>query len=217
MTRKSSRRDFLRGKSAARAMANAAQAALPDGSPDGRRYVAGQAEKGYLLQICREAMACEFEVCLNAGQYPQGMDTALEALDVVDSLEESLSIFRDESQLAEVNRFAADGPVAVDPEVFELLAMCARLNRQSDGALDISAGPLSDAWGFSRRAGSIPNDDDLAAAMQSVGMKNIELDADDQTVHFLCRGARLNLGQSARAMPWTARARSWKKPVFTIS
>ena len=100
MTRKSSRREFLRGKSTAAEMAEANQ---------------GQGEKGYLLQICRQAMACEFEVCLNAGQYPHGMDTALEALDVVDSLEKRLSIFRDDSELAEVNRFAADGPVALSP------------------------------------------------------------------------------------------------------
>ena len=195
MTRKSSRRDFLRGKSAVRAMADAAQAALPDEPQNSAGLPASeQAEKGYLLQICRQAMACEFEVCLNAGQYTHGMDTALEALDVVDSLERRLSIFRDDSQLSEVNRFAADGPVAVDSEVFELLEFCSRLNTQTDGALDISTGPLSDAWGFSRRAGSIPNTADLAIAMQSVGMKNIVLDADEQTVHFLHHGARLNLG-----------------------
>ena len=193
MTRKSSRRDFLRGKSAARAMADAAQAALPD-EPGNTDPASAQDEKNYLLQISRQAMACEFEVCLNAGQYPHGMDTALKALDVVDSLERRLSIFRDDSQLAEANRFAADGPVAVDPEVFELLDICVRLNRQTVGALDISTGPLSDAWGFSRRAGSIPNAKELADAMQSVGMKNIVLDADDKTVHFLRHGVRLNLG-----------------------
>lgn len=202
MPKKSSRRDFLRGKSAAQAMADAARAALPEDTQNPPPHCQShhdqsphdQGEKGYLLQICRQAMACEFEVCLNAGQYPHGMDTALEALDVVDSLEELLSIFRHDSQLAEVNQFAADGPVAVDERVFELLELCARLNSQTDGALDISAGPLSDAWGFSRRGGSIPSDAGLAAAMQSVGMKNVALDADDQSVHFLRRGMRLNLG-----------------------
>lgn len=194
MTRKSSRRDFLRGKSAAHAMADAAQAALPDEEPENTQGQHSQADKGYLLRYCRQAMACEFEVCLNAGQYPHGMDTALEALDVVDSLEQLLSIFRDDSDLAEVNRFAADGPVTVDPEVFELLRLCALLNRQTDGALDISAGPLSDAWGFSRRAGSIPSDADLTAAMQNVGMKNVILDADDHSVYFLRKGASINLG-----------------------
>ena len=192
MTRKSSRRDFLRGKSAAHAMADAAQAALPDDAQGQSHHAQGG--KGYLLQICREAMACEFEVCLNAGQYPHGMDVALEALDVVDSLEELLSIFRDDSQISEINQFAADGPLTVDRQVFELLELCASLNRQTDGALDISAGPLSDAWGFSRRAGSIPTAADLAKAMQSVGMNNVELDADDHSVYFRNQGMCLNLG-----------------------
>ncbi|MBN2295434.1 MAG: FAD:protein FMN transferase [Pirellulales bacterium] len=197
MTRKSSRRDFLRGKSAARAMADAARAALPEDTqspPPHGRSLQDEDEKGYLLQICRQAMACEFEVCLNAGQYSHGMDAALKALDMIDSLEALLSIFRDDSQISEINQFASDGPVMVDKQVFELLELCARLNRQTDGALDISAGSLSDAWGFSRRAGSIPTDADLAEAMRRVGMKNVVLDAEDQSVHFLRSGMRLNLG-----------------------
>ena len=146
------------------------------------------------MQISRRAMACEFEVCLNAGQYPRGMETALAALDLVDSLEDRLSIFRDESELSEVNRFAADGPVAVSTEVFQLLEMSAELYRQTDGALDVSATPLSDAWGFSRRQGRIPSEADLAEALSVVGMENVVLDVQDQTVRFLRPGVRLNLG-----------------------
>ena len=189
MARKSSRRDFLRGKAAARAMADAARQARADAGSE-----AASQKKGHLLQICRQAMACEFEVCLNAGQYPHGMDTALAALDMVDSLEDRLSIFRDENELSEVNRFAADGPVAVSPEVFQLLEMSAELYRQTDGAMDVSAAPLSNAWGFSRRQGRIPSDADLAAALEVVGMENVVLDVQDQTVSFLRPGVRLNLG-----------------------
>ena len=189
MARKSSRRDFLRGKTAVRAVADAARQALADAGS-----AAASQERGHLLQISRRAMACEFEVCLNAGQYPRGMETALAALDLVDSLEDRLSIFRDESELSVVNRFAADGPVAVSAEVFELLEMSVELYRQTDGALDVSAAPLSDAWGFSRRQGHIPSDADLAEALKVVGMENVVLDVQDQTVRFLRPGVRLNLG-----------------------
>ena len=139
MARKTSRRDFLQGKAAVRAVADAAEAALPESGEKSQQTQSDTAsarssqKEGYYLQICREAMACEFEVRLNAGQYPQGMDAALAALDLVDSLEGRLSIFRDQSELAEVNRFAADGPVAVSEEVFQLLELSAELYRQTDG------------------------------------------------------------------------------------
>ena len=198
MTRKSSRRDFLRGKAAARAVADAAQSAFTDYAGPTQSPADGSAassqDRGYLLQVSREAMACEFEVSLNAGEYPNGMDTALEALDEVDAMESRLSIFRDESELAEVNRFAADGPVEVSEGLFRLLEISAQLYQQTGGAFDVSTGPLSDVWGFSRREGRIPSDAELAAALDSVGMENVVLDDQDKTVAFSRPGVRLNLG-----------------------
>ena len=82
MTRKSSRRDFLRGKAAADAMADAISQALPDGGLHGEAEPA--AGGSYVIEVSRRAMACQFAVHLNAGQYEQGTEVALEALDLVD-------------------------------------------------------------------------------------------------------------------------------------
>lgn len=194
MPKKSNRRDFLRGKAAARAIADAVESALPDGSEDAREREAAASGKDYLLRISRRAMACEFEICLNAGQYTQGMDAALEALDLVDFLESQLSVFREDSELAAVNRSAAGGPVEVSREVFELLQAAAGFYELSGGAFDISAAPLSDAWGFSRRQGRLPDDAELKAALELVGTKNVVLRAADLTVEFTRPGVRLDLG-----------------------
>ena len=50
-----------------------------------------------LLHVGRRAMASQFEVYLNAGQYPQGVEAALEALELVETLEAELSLFRETS------------------------------------------------------------------------------------------------------------------------
>ncbi len=82
--RKSSRRAFLQGKSVARAVADAAQTALPPGSAEANQVPAigpcatvEAEQERYLIRVGRRAMACEFEVLLNAGQYADGTEWAV--------------------------------------------------------------------------------------------------------------------------------------------
>jgi len=65
-------------------------------------------------------------------------------------LERLLSVHAPDSALSQLNRQAGRGPVQVEPELWQLLAHCADLTRQTDGAFDVSAGALTDhehtAW-----------------------------------------------------------------------
>ena len=95
-TRKSSRRDFLRGRAVRQAAADAVAGVLPevDDSP--------QADAGLLVRVSRHAMACEFEVRFPVGRFPDGADQALEALDRVDAFEEAMTYFRASSELCRI-------------------------------------------------------------------------------------------------------------------
>jgi len=148
----------------------------------------------YLLRVGRRAMACQFEISLNVGQYPHGLEAAMEVLDLVDRLETQLSYFRPESQISRINAEAAFRPVTVDPELMEILVQAVELSRQTAGAYDITSAPLWETWGFARRAGSIPTDQQLAEAMELVGYEHLELDRERLTVRLGKPGMRLNLG-----------------------
>ena len=65
-------------------------------------------------------MACDFEVLLNAGQYPQGPEAALAALDLVDELEAQLTVYRDDSEVSQINRSADLREVEIEPRLFAL-------------------------------------------------------------------------------------------------
>ena len=146
MAPKSSRRDFLKGKSAADALAGLVQESLPG---DGTTGPPSQPTAGaYLLRISRRAMACEFEVVLGAGRYERGTEVALDVLDLVERLEDQMSFFRETSEISRLNRTAADGPVEVEPRLFELLELAIKLHAATGGALDITAGILWEVWGF---------------------------------------------------------------------
>lgn len=186
--RRTNRRQFLKGQAAAQAVGDLltpaeAETSSPPPTPE-----------TYLLQFGRRAMACQFEVFLNAGQYDDGADVALEALDFVDRLEEQLTVYRDTSEISRLNRFAAKSAVEVEPRLFELLRRAVWLFRETDGAFDITAGPLTKVWGFYRRSGSIPDAEALAEALSRVGSDSLEFDDANQTVRFLTADMEINLG-----------------------
>jgi len=115
-------------------------------------------------------------------------------LDEVDRLDALLSHYREDTPLSRLNREAARGAVAVPPELAELLAVCLRWSRDSDGAFDVTVGPLMKAWGFFRDEGRRPDDAQLQAALALVGYRHVVVDRERHTVRFDRPGVELDLG-----------------------
>jgi thiamine biosynthesis lipoprotein len=67
------------------------------------------------------------------------------------------------------------------------------IHRATGGAFDITSGPLSKAWGFFRRAGTMPSDEQIAEAVARVGGGFVELDPQHLTVRFLKPGLEVNV------------------------
>jgi thiamine biosynthesis lipoprotein len=187
-TPRSTRREFLQGQAAADALAAAVAPA------DANTGMALPGESAYLLHVSRRAMACTFELFFNAGQYPHATEAALAALDLVDQLEDQLSVYREHSEISQLNRRAGQEAVSIDRALFELLAQASRLCHETGGAYDITAAPLSEAWGFTRRNGAIPTSEALAEALARVGGHDIEFDDASSSVRFARPGLKINLG-----------------------
>ena len=136
-------------------------------------------------------MACEFAIQYHAadGVYA---DATLEALDLVGVLEDQLSIYREHTEVSAINRTAAAHPIEVEPRLFSLLELCAWLHTTTGGAFDVTSGPLSRSWGFLKREGRWPSDDEINAALENVGFNNVELDAERRSIRFLKPGVEIN-------------------------
>jgi thiamine biosynthesis lipoprotein len=147
----------------------------------------------FLVSVRRRAMACDFEVQLAASRDDDSMEHVFAALDLVEALESQMTVYRNDGEVIRINRDAATRPVSVEPRLFALLQNAERLYRETGGALDVTSGPLSEAWGFSRREGRIPSDAAIAAVRERVGMENIVLDSARQTIAFRKPGVCINL------------------------
>lgn len=192
--RKTTRRQFLSGESAVEAIGDLTHGTGVDEATSSGRPRTPRPEATYLVQLSRTAMACEFQIFLTAEHPPHAPEVAMEALDLIDRLEDQLTIYRPHSEVSRLNALAAEQPMPVEPKLFELLRECATLFHETQGAFDITSGPLSEVWGFSRRQGRLPSDEELAQALMLVDGRHLQLDEHNRTVRFAQEGVRINLG-----------------------
>ncbi len=188
---KTSRRDFLTGKSAVEALADAVIGPPPPLSPP---TSVGVQPGSHLLSVSREAMACLFEAVFDAATYRDRTEAVIEALALLEPLEQQLTVYRDTSEVMQLNRLAAAGPVEVEQGLFALLQRAGALYEATGGAFDVTAGRLSKVWGFHRRQGQMPSAGEVAAALATVGSRHLKLDGVNRTVQFMQPGLELNLG-----------------------
>src|SRR5437867_12407642 len=146
----------------------------------------------------RMSMACEYAIEAygrDADALPRIVD---EAFDEVDRIDRLMSHYKVDSPLSRVNREASQHPVAVDPELFDFIVEAMRYHRDSDGAFDITVGPLMKAWGFFQGEGRVPSENELAAARSHVGGVHVVLNRISKTIAFDESGVELDLGGIAK-------------------
>jgi thiamine biosynthesis lipoprotein len=114
------------------------------------------------------------------------------------ALDETLSDYRDSSELSRITREAVARPVRISDDLFDVLNAAETLSRQSDGAFDITIGSLSRLWRRARRQLELPSSGDLEAALAVTGYRLVSLDSAKRTVRFARTGIRLDAGGIAK-------------------
>lgn len=150
------------------------------------------------LQASRMSMACLYTIDAYSDDADRLSRTLDEALDEVDRIDRLMSHYKPESPLSRINRDAAASPVTVEPELFDFIARSIDYSRESQGAFDITVGPLMKAWGFFRGEGRLASDRDVETARELVGSSHVVLDASHHTIRFDRRGVELDLGGIAK-------------------
>lgn len=123
------------------------------------------------------------------------VEIAFEQIEKVDDL---MSDYRSDSEISKVNLNAFDRPVKVSKPTFEVLQRSLEFSRFSDGAFDITVGPLVELWRSAAEANSPPNDAEIGKAHAKVGYEKLLLDPNEMTVWFTVNGMKLDLGGIAK-------------------
>jgi thiamine biosynthesis lipoprotein len=89
-------------------------------------------------------------------------------------------------------------PVPVSEDLFFVLQKAEELSKRSDGAFDVTVGPVVQLWRLARRTQELPDPKEFAAAREKVGYKKVKLDPAKKTVQLLTPGMQLDLGGIAK-------------------
>ncbi len=146
------------------------------------------------LSLSIHAMATRFELVLHGEDEVRLRAAGEEALREIERVEEQLSRYRRESEIATLNRLAAHHPVRVSPPLFRLLEDCRQFTAATAGAFDVTIGPLMRAWRFTEGSGGLPTPEDLEAARAVTGIEHLIFDPGSFTIAFDLPGVEIDLG-----------------------
>ncbi len=157
-------------------------------------YESGQPAGLARLELTEEAMGSSFSLVLFGPDRPGLESAAAAAFAEAHRLDRLLSNYLAGSEWSAMNREAASRPVRVTPELFALLSDCLEYSRMSDGAFDITVGPLIKVWGFYKGEGGLPQPEEVKDKLNRVGYRHVQLDPGLRTVRFARPGMELDPG-----------------------
>jgi thiamine biosynthesis lipoprotein len=113
-------------------------------------------------------------------------------------LDDTMSDYKTGSELMRLCRSAGGPPVRVSRDLFHVLARAQEIAQQTNGAFDVTVGPVVRLWRRARRRADLPDAAELTSARKLVGYKYLRLDPKARTVQLLKRGMLLDLGGIAK-------------------
>jgi FAD:protein FMN transferase len=120
-------------------------------------------------------------------------DAAIEAvLAEMRRVDEAMSTYKPTSELSIVNAQAAQKPIKISAELFDLLSTALEYSRITDGAFDITYASVGYMYDFRKHVH--PDEKQIAAALPGINYRHVELDNKNSTVHFPRAGVRIDLG-----------------------
>jgi thiamine biosynthesis lipoprotein len=89
-----------------------------------------------------------------------------------------MSTYKPDSELSRFNQHLSLEPFAVSAETLAVFRISQEVSRESNGAFDITVGPLVNAFGFGPDERKEPTDAELAKLRERVGYQKVEIDPD---------------------------------------
>jgi thiamine biosynthesis lipoprotein len=144
-------------------------------------------------------MGVEFEIVLYARDEAQAKAAFTRAFACIAELDQKLSDYSLESELSKLSaRAPTAAPVPLSDDLFTVMQAAQKLAAESEGAFDVTVGPLTKLWRRARRQKEVPSEEAIFKAHAPVGYRNLVLDAKAKTAALLKPEMRLDLGGIAK-------------------
>jgi len=144
-------------------------------------------------------MGVEFRIVLFAPSGQKARTAADAAFERIRELDQKLSDYKKDSELNRLVRAGGPGKtLTVSEDLFAVLRLSETYSELSEGAFDITVGPLTWLWRKARRLGRLPSDAERKAALLRVGQDKVHLLPAKRAVRLDRADMALDLGGIAK-------------------
>jgi thiamine biosynthesis lipoprotein len=161
--------------------------------------VGGEVRAAERYAFERAEMGVPFRVTLYAGSEAEALAAAEAAFARVAELNAVLSDYDSDSELSRLSESSGQGrAVEVGADLWRVLEFGQRMAVRSEGAFDMTVGPLVNLWRTARRKKALPSPERLREALGRVGYRFVRLEAEGHRVELLRGRMRLDAGGIAK-------------------
>lgn len=147
------------------------------------------------FEFSQRLMGISFDVSVYAPNEAAANAAVEAAYGRVRQLNAIFSDYEPESELNRLCKTAGKGQaIPVSRELFEILETSVALSEKTDGAFDVTIGPVVRLWRKARRTKKLPTSEEIKAAQSLVGYRMMKLDPQAKTVELTKPGMQLDLG-----------------------
>ena len=119
-----------------------------------------------------------------------------EVMGEMERINQDMSPYIKTSELYRINQHAAEAPVKISQEMFDLVQRSFYFSEISHGAFDITFASIG--YRYDYRKHIKPSDAQIKAALPEINYRHIKLDAKNRTIYFDMPGVRIDLGGIAK-------------------
>lgn len=144
-------------------------------------FILGCAPQQHVVSIQGQTMGTTYHITWVQPTKPVEKLTLQAAVDTrLEQVNDSMSTWRKDALISQFNRHNFDTPMRIDDDFVRVLEEAIRLAHLTDGALDVTVGPLVNLWGFGPdgRVTSAPSPLEIAEAKARVGVEHLQLNGE---------------------------------------
>ncbi|QHQ61622.1 FAD:protein FMN transferase [Anaerocolumna sedimenticola] len=146
-----------------------------------------------------EKQAFKMDTIMDIKAYGPKANKAIDAaFQRIDEIEKMASASIETSDISMINNASGKEYVKVHPEIINMIKTSIKYSELSEGAFDITVGPLIKLWGIGTENQKVPTDDEIKKVLPLVDYKNISIKESDNSIKLLKEGMSVDLGGIAK-------------------
>jgi len=120
--------------------------------------------------------------------------------DTLDAINQTMSTYLDDSELSQFNTSSSTGWIEVSPELCYAVEAALVVSQFTDGAFDVTVGPLVNLWGFgpSESISTPPSEEQVATTLGDTGHAKLHTDCGKPALRKDVSGLSIDLSAFAK-------------------